>query len=389
MPLSGIRVVDLTRILAGPFCTMILADMGADVIKVETPGVGDPLRQQGAIRDGLSWYFAGFNRNKRSLSLNLRSDEGKTVLARLIAGSDVLVENYRPGVLAQMGFGEARLKELKPDLVYANISGFGTTGPYRDRPSFDFIAQAMSGFLAVTGPADGRPMRAGPPLADLVAGLYGAIGICAALVRRGRTGAGDTVGSSLNNGLMSLLAFLAANHLATGEEPSRTGNDHAIVSPYGMFRTKDGEVTLAPSQEQSYQRLVDALGAAEWRADPRFLTNDLRVTNRTAMNAEVEARLANDTTDNWIARLNAAGVPCGRVMGLAEAFADPQVQDQEMVLTQEHPGHGMVKMLGFPIKFAEAPCRLRRPAPEIGGDSDAVLRYFGYSADEFVELRRS
>src|SRR5437588_5948190 len=201
----------------------MLADMGADVVKVETPGTGDPLRQQGAIRDGLSWYFAGFNRNKRSLSLNLRSDEGKAVLARLIANSDVLVENYRPGVLAQMGFDEPRLKALKPDLVTCNISGFGTTGPYRDRPSFDFIAQAMSGFMAVTGTPDGPPLRAGPPIADLVAGLYGAMGVCAALVRRGRTGLGDSVGASLNNGLMSLLGFLAANHLATGEESPRTG----------------------------------------------------------------------------------------------------------------------------------------------------------------------
>jgi crotonobetainyl-CoA:carnitine CoA-transferase CaiB-like acyl-CoA transferase len=387
MPLSGIRVIDLTRILAGPFCTMILADMGADVIKVETPGSGDPLRQQGAIRDGLSWYFAAFNRNKRSLSLNLRSDRGKEVLARLIAQGDVLVENYRPGVLAQMGFGEARLKALKPDLVYANISGFGTTGPYRDRPSFDFIAQAMSGFMSVTGAAAGPPQRAGPPIADLVAGLYGAIGICAALVKRGRTGAGETVGSSLNNGLISLLAFLAANHLATGTEPARTGNDHAIVSPYGMFRTLDGEVALAPSQEQSYQRLIDALGAPEWRDEPRFATNDLRVANRAAMTEAVEAKLAGNTTEYWIDKLNAAGVPCGRVMGLAEMFADPQVIDQEMVISQEHPGHGTVKMLGFPIKFAEAPCLPRRPAPEVGGDSDAVLREFGYSLEDIAALR--
>jgi crotonobetainyl-CoA:carnitine CoA-transferase CaiB-like acyl-CoA transferase len=387
VPLSGIRIVDLTRILAGPFCTMMLADMGAEVIKVETPLIGDPLRQQGAMRDGLSWYFAGFNRNKRSLSLNLRSEEGKAVLARLIAGSDVLVENYRPGVLAQMGFDDSRLKALKPDLVYANISGFGTTGPYRDRPSFDFIAQAMSGFMAVTGPGDGPPMRAGPPIADLVAGLYGAIGICAALVRHGRTGMGETVGSSLNNGLISLLAYLAANHLATGEEPARSGNDHPIVAPYGMFRTADGEVALAPSQEQSYQRLIDALGAPKLREDPRFRTNDLRIANRTQINAEIEARLGTRTTADWIERLNAAGVPCGRVMELAEMFGDPQVIDQEMVLTQQHPGHGMVRMLGFPIKFAEAPCRLRRPAPEVGGDSDAVLRDFGYSPAEIAELR--
>ena len=387
MPLSGVRVVDLTRILAGPFCTMLLADMGADVVKVETPGVGDPLRGQGVIKDGVSWYFAAFNRNKRSLSLNLRSDEGKAVLARLIAVSDVLVENFRPGVLTQIGFGEARLKQLRPDLVICNISGFGSTGPYRDRPSFDFIAQAMSGFMAVTGAADGPPLRAGPPIADLIAGLYGALGVCSALVRRGRTAAGDTVGSSLNSGLMSLLGFLAANHLATGAEPGRTGNDHAIVCPYGMFRTKDGEVALAPSQEQSYQRLVDALGAPEWRDDPRFLTNDLRVANRAAMNAAVAARLAAGTTEHWIARLNAAGVPCGRVMDLGEVFADPQVADQEMVLTQEHPGHGAVRMLGFPLKFAEAPCRLRRPAPEIGADSDALLRELGFAAAEIAALR--
>ena len=309
------------------------------------------------------------------------------MLARLIAQSDVLVENFRPGVMAQMGFDEARRKALKPDLVYANISGFGTSGPYRDRPSFDFIAQAMSGFMAVTGAADGPPLRAGPPIGDLVAGLYGAIGICAALVKRSRSGAGDSVGSSLNNGLISLLAFLAANHLATGEEPARTGNDHAIVAPYGMFRTSDGEVALAPSQEQSYQRLVDVLAMPEWRDDPRFRTNDLRVANRGAINAAIEARLAGDTTEHWIATLNAAGVPCGRVMGLSEVFADPQVIDQEMVLTQPHPGHGEVRMLGFPIKFAEAPCRLRRPAPEIGGDSDAVLGELGYSAEEIAGFR--
>ena len=387
MPLSGIRVVDLTRILAGPFCTMLLADMGADIIKIETPGVGDPLRTQGAIRDGLSWYFAGFNRNKRSLSLNLRSDDGKAVLARLIAGSDVLVENYRPGVLEAMGFGEARLRELRPDLVYANISGFGTTGPYRDRPAFDFIAQAMSGFMAVTGPEGGEPVRAGPPIADLVAGLHGALGICAALVRRGRTGSGDTVGASLNNGLISLLAYLAANHLATGAEPRRTGNDHPIVSPYGMFRTADGEVVLALSQEQSYQRLVDAFGMPELRWDPRFLTNDLRVVHRAAINEAIEARLRTAATAYWIEKLNAAGIPCGRVLGLAEVFSDPQVLDQEMVLSQEHPGHGTVRMLGFPIKFAEAPCSLRRPAPEVGADTEAVLQEFGYSGDDIAALR--
>jgi CoA:oxalate CoA-transferase len=385
LPLSGLRVVDLTRILAGPFCSMLLADMGAEVIKIETPGGGDPVRRQGVERDGLSWYFAAFNRNKRSLILNLRHPEGRAVLEKLIAGSDVLVENFRPA----MGLDEARLKALNPALVYCNISGFGTSGPYRDRPSFDFVAQAMSGFMSVTGEPNGAPMRAGPPIADLVAGLYGALGICAALVRRGRTGHGETVGASLNNGIISMLGFLAANYLATGKPPARAGNDHAIVAPYGLFRTKDGSVALAPSQEQSYQRLVDALDMPELRDDPRFRTNDLRVENRPAINAAIEERLQSGTSHHWIEKLNAAGVPCDRVMSLPEVFADPQVIDQEMVVSAEHPGHGEVRMLGFPIKFTETPCRLHRPAPDLGADSDAVLREFGYSPDEIARLREA
>ena len=387
MPLSGIRVVDLTRILAGPFCSMLLGDMGAEVIKVETPGIGDPVRRQGAIRDGLSWYFAAFNRNKRSLSLNLRSAEGRAVLDRLIARSDVLIENFRPGVLAAIGFDQARLDALNPGLVTCNITGFGSSGPYRDRPSFDFIAQAMSGLMSTTGEPEGAPMRAGPPIADLVAGLEGALGVCAALVRRGRTGKGEAVGASLNNAMMGMLGFLAANYFATGEPPARSGNDHAIVSPYGMFRTGDGEIAIAPSQEQSYQRLVDALDAPELRDDPRFRSNDLRVANRAAINTAIEDRLKGGASDYWIAKLNAAGVPCDRVKTLAQVFADPQTVEQQMVLEVEHPGHGRVRMLGFPIKFREAPCRLSRPAPDLGADSDAVLDELGYSPEEIARLR--
>jgi crotonobetainyl-CoA:carnitine CoA-transferase CaiB-like acyl-CoA transferase len=389
LPLSGLRVVDLTRILAGPFCSMLLADMGAEVVKIETPGTGDPVRRQGAIRDGLSWYFAAFNRNKRSVTLNLRHPEGRAVLEKLIAQADVLVENFRPGVMAAMGLDKTRLDALNPALVCCNLSGFGSSGPYRDRPSFDFIAQAMSGFMSVTGESDGAPMRAGPPVADLVAGLYGALGICAALLRRGRTGTGETVGASLNNGMIGMLGFLAANYFANGEAPARSGNDHAIVSPYGMFRTQDGEIAIAPSQEQSYQRLVDALEAPELRDDPDFRTNDLRVKNRRAMNAAVEERLAGGTSDYWIDKLNAAGVPCDRVKTLPEVFADPQTIEQEMVVSAEHPGHGLVRMLGFPIKFAEAPCRLYRPAPDLGADTDEVLQGLGYSPEDIGRLREA
>jgi crotonobetainyl-CoA:carnitine CoA-transferase CaiB-like acyl-CoA transferase len=308
-------------------------------------------------------------------------------VSNYIAGSDALVENFRPGIMAAIGFDKARLDALNPALVYCSLSGFGSSGLYRDRPSFDFIAQAMSGFMSVTGEPDGPPMRAGPPIADLVAGLYGALGICAALVRRGRSGVGETVGASLNNAMISILGFPAANYFATGEPPGRSGNDHAIVSPYGLFRTKDGEIAIAPSQEQSYQRLVEALDAAELRDDPRFLSNDLRVANRRAMNAAIEARLMGGTSDYWIEKLNAAGVPCDRVKTLPEVFADPQTIDQEMAISVEHPGHGAVKMLGFPIKFTTAPCMVRRPAPDLGADTETVLQELSYSSDEITRLR--
>ncbi len=263
MPLSGIRVVDLTRILAGPFCTQLLADLGADVVKIEAPGSGDPVRGQGAIKDGLSWYFAQFNRNKRSLTLDLYQDEGRAILAELMRTADVLVENYRPGVLAKMGFDEDRLRGLNPALVVTSINGYGSTGPYVDRPAFDFIAQAMSGFMSVTGPP-AEPMRAGPPISDLVAGLYAAFGTVSALLarERGTTAGGQRLEASLTNGLISMLAYASASFLATGREPLRTGNDHPVVYPYGLFHAADGEVAIAPSTPAIVRRLMQELGLA-------------------------------------------------------------------------------------------------------------------------------
>lgn len=387
MPLTGVKILDLTRVLSGPFCTALLGDMGADVIKVEAPE-GDSVRRQGAIKDGLSWYFAQFNRNKRSLRLDLRKPEAKAILARLIQRSDVLVENFRPGVLARMGFDEARLKDLRPSLVVCSINGFGSTGPYKDRPAFDFIAQAMSGFMSVNGGPDDPPLRSGLPISDLVAGLYAALSIAAAVPHARATGQGQRTEVSLTNGLVSLLSYIATNMFATGTAPARSGNDHPIAAPYGLFPTRDGEIALAPADDAFFRRLADALGHPGLKTDPLYATQSARVANRARINAIVGGVLARDTTAHWVEVLNAAGVPCGPVNSVAAVFEDPQILGQEMLLNVEHPGYGMVQMLGFPMKFSEMPCLVRRPAPSLGEHSDEVLEELGYAALEREAWRR-
>ncbi|WP_312993009.1 CoA transferase [Achromobacter animicus] len=387
MPLSGFRILDLTRIISGPFCTSLLADMGAEVIKIETPGEGDPVRAQGVIRDGLSWYFANYNRNKKSVTLDLYSEEGKAVLRRLIAECDVIVENYRPGVMQKMGLGDEALKALKPDIIHCSINGFGTTGPYRDRPAFDFIAQAMSGFMSLNGAESQPPMRAGPPISDLVAGMNGALGIVAALLRRERSGQGDSVSVSLLGSMIGLLSFQASNYFADGRLPARTGNDHGIASPYGLFETADGQVAIAPSNDVVYHKLLDALELPELRADPRFATNADRMRNRGAITEAIQTRTRQHTSAHWIERLNRFGVPCGQVLNLQEVFEDPQVQDQRMAVDVPHGDHGDVRMLGFPIKFAQAEARPVQAAPALGADTRDVLLRFGFAQEDIRGLQ--
>ncbi|MFA5537765.1 MAG: CoA transferase [Gemmobacter sp.] len=372
-PLSGIRVVDLTRVLSGPFCTMLLGDMGAEVIKIEPPDRGDPVREQGGIRDGLSWYFASFNRNKKSVELDLYTDEGKVLLAELIRTADVLVENFRPGVLAKMGFGPEELERLNPRLVVAGINGYGSTGPYAERPAFDFITQAMSGFMSVNGAEDQPPLRSGQPITDLIAGLYGAFGVVSALRARDLNGRGQHVESTLMNGVLSFMAYLASEHLLTGELPRRTGNDHPLVAPYGLFRASDGEVAVAASNDVVVRRFLRAVGLEHLLDDARFDTNPKRFARRAEIKVMIDARMAAATQAEWIERLNAAGVPSGKVQNLAEVFADPQVAAQEMVIEVDHPGHGAVRMLGFPVKLSETPCNVRLPAPQLGQHNEEIL----------------
>ena len=377
LPLSGIRVVDLTRILSGPFCTMLLGDMGADVIKIEPPNDGDPIRRQGTMVDGMSTYFASFNRNKRSMAIDLRTEAGRSLLAELLAKADVLVENFRPGVLDAMGFTAERLDAINPRLVVASINGFGSTGPYAQRPAFDFIAQAMSGFMSLNGDAGRTPLRSGIPVSDLVAGLYAAFGIVSALRAREQTGRGQRVEAAMVDSIMSFFAWYASDHLATGKPVVRTANDHPITAPYGMFTASDGGIAVAPSTEAVLDRFLAEIDLPDLRGDPRFATNALRMANREALNAVINARVATDTQANWVRRLNKGGVPCGIVQDLQEAFTDPQTLHREMVIPVEHPGHGTVRMLGFPVKLSDTPCRIRHPAPDHGAHTAEIVKEWG------------
>ncbi len=384
--LTGIRVLDLTRVLSGPFCTQLLGDLGADVLKVETPD-GDPVRAQGTMRDGFSWYFASFNRNKRSITLNLRKSEARAVLSELIRRSDVIVENYRPGVLADMGFGWERLIELKPDVVLCSISGFGQNGPYRDRPAFDFVAQAMSGFMSLNGRAEDPPMRSGLPISDLIAGLYGALGVSAALVRRRDTGKPQHIDTAMVDGLLSFSAYAGIHVLATGEQAPRLGNDHPVVAPYGLFETADAVIAIAPANDEIYGRLLRALDLVQLNDDPDFATAAARFANRAKINAAIEARLVEQPRAYWIETLNRAGVPCAEVKDLVQAFADPQTAAREMILNVPHPGHGNVPMTGFPLKLRDEPCEIRLPAPDLGQHTTEVLSELGLDADAVARLR--
>jgi crotonobetainyl-CoA:carnitine CoA-transferase CaiB-like acyl-CoA transferase len=382
MPLTGLKVLDLTRVVSGPFCTMLLADFGADVIKVEAPD-GDPSRVTGILGAGENPYFVNLNRNKRTITIDLKQEGGKEVVRRMAQASDVLVENFRPGVMDRLGLGYSTLHGLNPRLIYAAITGFGKTGPYKDRPAFDFIAQAMSGFMSLNGDQSMPYLRVGIPIGDTIAGVYAAFAILAALRERDRTGRGQEVQTAMVDGLISMFTFAAGAYFTTGRLPPRNGNDHMVVAPYGLFNASDGPIAIAPSTEKNWQQLCTALELEHLMTDPRFDSAEKRREHRSAINARVQAVILGRTRDEWIARLNQAGVPCGPVNNLAQAFADPQVLHQEMVLESPQPS-GPVKMPGFPIKLSNTPARLRRPSPQVGEHTREVLHELGYH-DEGIQ----
>jgi CoA:oxalate CoA-transferase len=385
-PLSGVRVLDLTRYLAGPFCTMLLADYGADVVKVEARE-GREFRLPGAKRD--TYFFLSSNRGKRSMTLDLRRPEGRDLLLRLLARFDVLVENYRPGVMDALGLGPGALSERFPRLIYCAISGFGADGPYRDRPGFDQIAQGMSGFMSLTGTAESGPTRAGIAIGDLLGGIFGAHGIQLALLERARSGRGQVVETSLLEAMVGVLSWGAGMYFESGSAPGPAGQHHPLASPYGRFRARDGYMNIATSNGAMWEKLSRQLGRPEWIRDERFADSISRIRHREELTAEIEAALADDDVGRWVERLNRAGVPAGPVLDLEQVFADPQVLARDMLVELPHPEVGTFKTTGLPVKLSRSPGEVHRAPPRHGEHTEEVLLQSGLTHEEIAQLRRS
>ena len=388
--LTGLTVLDLTRVLSGPFATMTLADLGADVVKIEQPGTGDDTRQWGPPFQGdEAAYFLSVNRNKRSLAVDLKLTDGLALVRDLARRADVVVENFRPGTAARLGLGYDDLSADNPGLVYASISGYGQTGPDSHRAGYDAIAQARSGIMSVTGEADGPPVRVGVSSADLVAGMWAVIGILAALRERDRSGQGQWVDISLLDGSVSWLTYVAAGYFATGTRPPRYGSAHPTIAPYQGFATKDGELMLAVGNDAIWRRFAPAAGLDELVADPRFATNPLRVSHRDELLPLVADAMASRTSAQWVEVLDAAGVPVGPIQTVDEVVTDPQVLARGMVGEVEHPTAGTLRTIGCPVRLTATPPQVRTAPPLLGQHTDDVLAELGVDAERLTALRAS
>ena len=390
-PLRGLRVLDLTRVLAGPTCTQMLGDLGAEVIKIEKPGSGDDTRGFAPPHwpnTTESAYFLGVNRNKRSVTLDIAAPEGQAIIHRLLDGCDILVENFKVGALAKYGLGYEQLKSQYPGLIYCSITGFGQTGPYAPRPGYDALIQGMGGVMSLTGEPDGMPQKVGVPVADLFAGLYGCIGILAALRHRERTGQGQQVDIGMLDTSVAWLANQGMNYLATGENPPRLGNQHPNIAPYQVFPTKDGHIVLAIGNDPTFERFCQSFGCAHLLEDERFKTNANRVANRQALTEALTPVMQSRTTAGWVEALEARKIGCGAINRLSDVFADPHVVARGCVVELEHGSGARVKVIANPVRLSATPADYRVPPPRLGEHSEEVLSgLLGLSAEEIAALR--
>jgi crotonobetainyl-CoA:carnitine CoA-transferase CaiB-like acyl-CoA transferase len=387
-PLTGITVVDLTRVLAGPYCTMLLGDMGAEVIKIERPDGGDETRGFGPpYLNGERVMFLAINRNKQSVTLNLKHAEAQKILVQLIERADVLVENFRPGTMANLGFDYAAVRQMNPRLIYASISGFGQSGPYASRGGYDTIAQAMGGIMSATGHPDMPPAKAGVPIADIGTGMYAAFGILCAYIARQRTGEGQLVDTSLLETSIALSAVESATFLAGGELPSPLGSTHRRNAPHGAFRVRDGFIAIAADSAHFWRRFCQILGLEDLLHDPRFKTNADRVAHKDLLQDAIERVTVTRDGRYWLEKLQAAEIPSGPVNTYAEVFRDPHVLARDMLLEEEHPVAGRLQMTGFNVKLSATPGALRHPAPTLGQHTRQVLQRLGYDDAAIDQLK--
>lgn len=388
--LEGVRVLDLSRVLAGPYCTMILGDLGADVIKIEAPGLGDDTRHWGPpfARGGESAYFLCVNRNKRSMTLNLKSDQGQHILKELVRKSDILLENFRVDTLEKWGLSYAALQELHPGLIYCTITGYGYTGPYRHLPGYDFIIQAQGGLMSITGPELGEPYKVGVAIADITAGLFACNAILAALFEHERTGKGQRIDISLLDSQIAWLANVGSNYLISGETPLRYGNAHPNIVPYQTFKASDGYFALAIGNDSQWRQFCDKTGQTAWAEDIRFQTNARRVTNRADLIPLLDELFAHAEISHWLAILEDIGVPCGPINSIDQVLEDPQVIAREMVIDIPHSSAGSVRLVASPLKIPTAPTVVRLPPPMLGEHSGQILHeLLGFDQEGVQNLR--
>ncbi|MFQ5658460.1 MAG: CaiB/BaiF CoA transferase family protein [Candidatus Methylomirabilales bacterium] len=388
-PLEGVVVLDATQVMAGPYCTLLLADMGADVIKVEKPHGGDDSRAMGPPFIGEeSAAFLAINRNKRSVTLDLKSIEGRDLFRLLARRSDILVENFRPGTMEKLDLHFEAIQQINPSIIYCSISGFGHTGPYRNRGGFDLVAQGMSGLISVTGQPGGPPTKVGVPISDLNAGVFGAYGILSAYVHRLKTGEGQHVDTSLLEGAVAYTFWESSIYFATGEVPQPLGSGHRLNAPYQVFETKDGAVSIGGANQSTWEKLCGVLGRQDLLEDPNFLTNAERVRHYRKLGTLLQPIFHQRTTAEWLALLEKGGVPAGPIYDIAQVYEDPHIRDRDMVVELDHPVAGKIKNIGIPVKLSLTPGEIRRPAPLLGQHTDEVLLWLGLDSSEIARLRQ-